>query len=76
MRHRRRAIVNRSSGLDRKASIPFAKKTANPPYRQIRSPHFLLAFHNSVIGTSSKFSIIMKSSNLTFCGSLFVLLLT
>lgn len=32
MRLRRRAIVNRASGLDRKASIPIAKKPRNHLY--------------------------------------------
>lgn len=30
MRHRRRVIVNRAGGLDRKAFIPIAKQTAKP----------------------------------------------
>lgn len=32
MRLRRRAIVNRASGLDRKASIPIAKKNRETTY--------------------------------------------
>lgn len=61
MRHCRRAIVNRASGLDRKASIPIAKKnrettyTADPRiFYSLSLLHFFrLRFSKSVAGVSS-----------------------